>query len=101
MRAKCLALPLLVTRVGRADDHGAPVPLDDAAVVAHGLDRRAYFHELPVPEGDPTAVQVVRAELHLDLVPGEDADVVLPHLSGDSCQHRVAAVYLHPEHGAR
>src|SRR6476661_8938537 len=37
-----------------------------------------------MPEGDPTAVQVVRTELHLDLVPGEDSDVVLPHLSGDS-----------------
>jgi hypothetical protein len=32
-----LTLPLLVARVG-ADDHGAPMPLDDAAALAHGLD---------------------------------------------------------------
>jgi hypothetical protein len=44
MRAKKLTLPLLVTRVGRADDHGAAVPLDHAAVVAHRFDRWAYFH---------------------------------------------------------
>jgi hypothetical protein len=38
MRAMCLlALALLVTRIG-ADDHGAAVPLDHAAALAHGLD---------------------------------------------------------------
>src|SRR5438105_4154707 len=34
---QCLALPLLVARVG-ADDHGRAVPLDHAAALAHGLD---------------------------------------------------------------
>src|SRR5438552_13945371 len=37
-------LALLVARVG-ADDHGAPMPLDHAAALAHGLDGRADFHE--------------------------------------------------------
>src|SRR6185437_8555194 len=63
-----LPLPLLVTRI-RADDHGRAVPLDHAAALAHGLDGRTDFHlSLPVPVGDSTAVQVVRAELDLDLI---------------------------------
>src|SRR3954462_13340398 len=38
-------------------------------------DGRTFMSAVPV--GDPTAVQVVRAQLHLHLVPREDADVVL------------------------
>ena len=30
--------------VFRADDHDFSVSLDDLALVAHGLDRRTYFH---------------------------------------------------------
>src|SRR6476620_1396250 len=55
----------------------------------------------PMPVGDPAAAEVVGAELDLDLVPGEDSDVVLPHLPGDGREHRVAPVELHPEHLAR
>src|SRR6476660_1019645 len=54
-----------------------------------------------VPIGDSTAVQVVGAELDLDLVARQDADVVLPHLPGDGREHCVAPVELHPEHRAR
>src|SRR6201993_4587536 len=54
-----------------------------------------------VPVGDSTAVQVVWAQLDLDLVPRKDADVVLAHLPGDGGQDGVAAVDLHPEHRAR
>ena len=60
---------------------------------------RTFISAMPV--GDPTAVQVVGAQLHLDLVSGKDADVVLAHLSGNGGQHGVAAVYLNPEHRAR
>ena len=97
-----LSLPLLVQRVG-ADDHGRAVPLDDAAALTHGLDGGTNFHgELPVPVGDPTAAEVVRAELDLDLVAREDPDVVLPHLPGDGREDGVATpVELHPEHRAR
>src|SRR5215472_9791736 len=97
-----LSLPLLVPGV-RADDHGRAVPLDHAAPLAHGLDGRTDFHrELPVPVGDPTAAEVIRAELDLDLVAREDPDVVLPHLPGDGREHGVTApVELHPEHRAR
>src|SRR6059058_1569928 len=38
-----LSLALLVARVG-ANDHGAPIPLDHAAALAHGLDGRSDFH---------------------------------------------------------
>src|SRR6476469_5833259 len=55
----------------------------------------------PMPVGDPAAAEVVGAELDLDLVAGEDSDVVLPHLPGDGREHRVAPVELHPEHRAR
>src|SRR5438046_10600588 len=41
------------------------------------------FMVLPVPIGDPTAVQVVRAELDLDLVARDDAEVVLARLPRD------------------
>ena len=54
-----------------------------------------------VPVGDPTAVEVVGAELDLDLVAREDPDVVLSHLPGDGREHGVSAVDLHPEHRAR
>src|ERR1044071_2900471 len=54
-----------------------------------------------VPVGDPTAVEVVRAQLDLDLVPREDADVVLAHLPRDGREDGVPAVDLHPEHRAR
>ena len=95
------ALPLLVTRIA-ADDHGRAVPLDHAAALAHGLDGRTDLHrELPVPVGDPTAIEVVGTQLDLDLVAGEDANVVLPHPTGDGREHGVASVELHPEHRAR
>src|SRR5690348_11360692 len=99
MRANS-ALPLLVSRV-RADDHGRTVPLDHAASLAHGLDGRTDFHLLPVAIGDATAAEVVRAELHLDLAAGEDADVVLSHLPGDGRENAVPTVDLTPNHRAR
>jgi hypothetical protein len=95
------ALPLLVPRIG-ADDHGRAVPLDHAAALAHGLDGWTDFHfSSPMPVGDPTAVQVVGAQLDLDLVARQDPDVVLPHLPGDGREHGMAPVELHPEHRAR
>src|SRR3954465_3437545 len=61
-------------------------------------DGRTFMSAMPI--GDPTAVQVVRAQLHLDLVARQDADVVLSHLPGDGCEHGMAAIDLDPEHGA-
>src|SRR5262245_18800684 len=54
-----------------------------------------------VPVGDATAVEVVRAELHLHLVARHDADVVLAHLPGDGGEHGLPGVELYPEHRAR
>src|SRR3954468_2527325 len=61
-------------------------------------DGRTFMSTVPV--GDPTAVQVVRAQLHVHLVARKDADVVLSHLSGDGGEHVVSGVELHPEHRA-
>src|ERR1700693_2882828 len=62
-------------------------------------DGRTFISSVPV--GDSTAVEVVRTELHLDLVPREDADVVLSHLPGDGRENIVPGIELHPEHRAR
>src|SRR3989449_11366293 len=62
-------------------------------------DGRTFISTVPV--GDPTAVEVVRAQLHLDLVPGEDADVVLAHLPRDGRENVVPRIEVHPEHRAR
>src|SRR5437870_12882407 len=59
-------------------------------------DGRTFISTVPV--GDPTAVEVVRAQLHLDLVPGEDADVVLAHLPRDGRENVVPRIEVHPEH---
>ena len=64
-------------------------------------DGRTFIVTSPVPVGDPAAIEVVGAELDLDLVAREDPDVVLPHLPGDGREHGVAPVELHPEHRAR
>lgn len=37
----------------------------------------------------------------MNLVTGEDANVVAPHLSRDMAQHVVTILKLHPEHGVR
>ena len=87
MRAKVLTLPLLVPGIG-ADDHGAPMPLDNATALTHWFDGRANFHRDPlfsffdsaVAERDAAAGEVVGRELDLDTVAWEDADVVLAHL---------------------
>src|SRR5664280_1490242 len=116
-------LALLVARV-LADDDDLPVPADHFALFTHRLDARSNLHVLvlvsycsldtaPAPAvrcrlrcpgllvavGDPPPSQVVGGDLHLHLVPGEDADAVHPHLSGAVGQHFVAILELHPEHG--
>ena len=44
--------------------------------------------------GDATLGQVVGRQFHLDLVAGEDADVVLAHLAGDMGGHDVTVLQL-------
>ena len=67
-----------------------------------GLTDGRTFMSSAVPVGDPAAIEVVGAQLDLDLVAREDPDVVLPHLPGDGRENGVSApVELHPEHRAR
>src|SRR3954462_10565414 len=53
---------------------------------------------LLVPVGDATSAEVVRSELDLHLVAGEDPDVVHPHLSRDVGEDLVAVLELDTEH---
>src|SRR3954469_21382804 len=64
-------------------------------------EARTFICFLSVSVGDAAAGQVVRRQLDLHLVAGEDADVVLAHLSGDGGEDGMTAVDLHPEHRAR
>src|SRR3954449_712966 len=64
-------------------------------------EARTFIVVLSVSVGDASAGQVVRRQLHLHLVAGEDADVVLAHLSGDGGEDGMTTVDLHPEHRAR
>src|ERR671922_1680907 len=48
-----------------------------------------------------TSGEVVRRQLHLDPITGEDPDVMHPHLPRDVCQHLVPVLQLDPEHRVR
>src|SRR5207302_6569478 len=91
--ALSLPLPLLVPRILANDPHDA-APLDDLAVLAAHLDRRSDFHAslllLLEPVRDPAAREVIRRQLDLHAVPGQDADEVHAHLAADVRQHAVA-----------
>ncbi len=54
---------------------------------------------LLVAVGDPTALQVVRGDLHLHPIAGEDPDAVHPHLAGAVGQDLMAVFQLHFDHG--
>ena len=66
----------------------------------------AFWREQPPDRlfhavGDATLGQVVRRHLDLDLVAGQDADVVLAHAAGNVGRDHVAVLELDPEHGVR
>ena len=65
-----------------------------------GLTDGRTFISLLHPEGDSAAGEVVGRELDLDTIAGEDADVVLAHLPGDTSEDAMAIVELNPEHRA-
>ena len=52
---------------------------------------------LSVPVDDPAAAEVVRRQLDLDPVAGEDADAIAPHLPSGVTECLVAAVEGYPE----
>lgn len=56
---------------------------------------------LLVPIRNPTTSQVVRRQLNLDAITGQDADVMHPHFSGDMGQYFVAVFEFDAEHGVR
>src|SRR5262252_3278746 len=120
-----LALPLLVTRIRRADHPDDPLAADHLALVADLLHRRADLHddtELPSsgacwrhpskksssrdlegllrPIGDATPGEVIRRQFQLHLVARKDADEMHAHFPGDVGEHLMPPVVQdHPEHG--
>src|SRR5262245_35974455 len=54
-----------------------------------------------VPIGDAASVEVVRRELDLHPVAGQDADVVAAHLAGNVTEHVMPVVEFDPEHRIR
>ena len=54
-----------------------------------------------VAVSDPALGQIVGRHFNLDLVTGQDADVVLAHPAGDMGDDLVAVLQLDPEHGVR
>ena len=53
---------------------------------------------LLVSIGDAASSEVIRRQLHLNTIAGQDADVVHPHLSRYVGEHLVTIVQLDPEH---
>ena len=86
-----------------ADHHDATVPADDLALLADFLDTRSDLHGVPllVAVRNATPGEVVRGELYLNLVAGQNTDVVHSHLSGDMRQYLVAILELNTKHGVR
>src|SRR6202044_980266 len=55
--------------------------------------------ESATPVDDPALGEVIGRHFHRDLVAGEDADVVFPHLAGNMRGNHVAVLQLHAEGG--
>jgi hypothetical protein len=53
---------------------------------------------LLVPIGDTTSREIVRSQLNLNPVAGEDSDVVHAHLPGNVRQHFVPVLQFNAEH---
>src|SRR5262245_34579816 len=97
------ALSRLVARI-LTDDPRHTATLHDLAVLAPYLDRRPYLHRaffLPVllePISDSTSGEIVRRQLDLHAVAGQDADEVHPHLAADVREYLVPVLELDPKH---
>src|SRR5947209_10016939 len=79
---------------------GSPVRCD-GSVTTSGTTATApggsTRDELLVAVDDPAAIEVVRRELDLHAVAGEDTDAIAPHLPGRIAERFVAAVESDPE----
>src|SRR5215470_16448093 len=109
-----LSLALLVPRIRRADHPDHTLAADHLALGANLLDRGANFHSALLPScspkagpllgpiGNSTPREIIRRQLHLHLVAGEDPNEVHPHLPGDVREDLVArTIQYHPKHRIR
>ena len=60
-----------------------------------------FLFVLLVPVGDPTTSQVVRRQLNLDAIAGQNSDVMHPHFPRDMGQNFVAVFEFDAEHCVR
>ena len=84
-------------------------PANDFALLTHGLNAGANLHvfsfsnvcelELFVAVGDAAAGHVVRRDLHLHLVAGQNTNAVHAHFSRAVGEHGVTVLEFHTEHG--
>ena len=88
-----------------ADDLHAPMTPDNPTLLTDAFYARSDLHSLLslgpllVAVCNPTSLEVIGGELHLDLVSRKYSDVVHPHLPGDMGQHAVPIFQLDAEHG--
>ena len=88
------------------DDHHVAVATDDLALLTDFLHAWADLHGLLTSTslesvGNTTTGEVVRGELNLNLVAGENADVVHSHLAADVREHLVTVLEFDAEHRVR
>src|SRR5690606_35762405 len=107
-----LSLPLLMLRV-RTDNPNDAVATNDLTFCANLFYRRSNFH-LPIPcrrtrhtgscplfiaIDDSASSQIIRRQLHLDLIARENTDKELPHLSRHVSHHFVTIFKFYSKHG--
>jgi len=106
-----------------ADNHDAAFAFDDLAFLANGFHTRSYFHggtpfasygrksfskraslfyllALAAP-GDAPAGQIVRRELHGDLVTRQNPNEIHSKLPRNRCEYLVTVLELYLEHSVR
>lgn len=119
LKSQRSALALLVTRIRTDHTHDAVTP-NDFAVAANTLNRCQHFHiqlliigfgtlhafrqnyiyfaeTLFGAEDDARTTQVVRCQLHRDLVTRQYADIVHTHLAGNKAEHNMTVFEHYPE----
>ncbi len=64
-----------------------------------GLFNRRNRSILALPEGDAAARQIIGRHFHRNMIPEQNADVVLAHLAGEVSQHDVVVIELYTEPG--
>ena len=93
-----------------ADHAHTAVTTNDLALVADFLDAGTDLHDasvasdeeglvLLVSVGNATSGEVIRRELDLDSIAGQNSDVIHPHLARNVGKHLMSILEFDPKHG--